>query len=193
MRKIFVIGLSLLFASVGIAQEHGERPVPKPSVIPQTQTAGQRYISDAGRYSVRMPSEPKLSSQNTTGPTGEQFTQYIAMAADSTMLFMVGYFDYSSNIVFNLDKARDGMIDSIKGTLLDNQAISLGGKPGQQVRISGTTDEGVDFVERARFYDINPRVYVLQCIVFKSQDSPAAADRCEQFFDSFRVRAAGPG
>lgn len=188
MKTLFAVALiSFLVTAVG-AQEHTERSTPAP-VQPQL----QRYISEEGRYSVMFPNEPKLSSQNITSPTGEPMIQRMAMAAGADSLFMVGYFDYGTGIIFSLDKARDGMIESVKGVLLDEQSISLGGAPGRAIRISGRTDDGLEFINRARFYDISPRVYLLQCMVQKSQDSPAAAERCEQFFDSFRVRTGGPG
>jgi hypothetical protein len=50
----------------------------------------------------------------------------------------------------------------------------------------------MDFIDRARFYDVNRRIYVLQCLVPKSADGDAAAQTCGKFFDSFRVRS-GPG
>ena len=103
---------------------------------------------------------------------------------------MVAYFDYASEVVFSLDKARDGMISAIKGTLLDEHSMSLGGAPGRQLKIAATTEQGMEFIDRARFYDVRPRVYVLQCIIPKSMDSAAIAERCDQFFDSFRVRSA---
>jgi hypothetical protein len=105
-------------------------------------------------------------------------------------MFMVGYFDYSADLVFSLDKSRDAMVNVIKGTLLDEHSMSLGGAPGRQVKISGRTEQGMEFIDRARFYDVQPRVYVLQCIFPMSIESAAIAERCEQFFDSFRVRSA---
>jgi len=116
-------------------------------------------------------------------------TQYMVTAAGSMGMVMIAYFDYAADVVFSLDKARDGMVTSIKGTLLDEHSMSLGGAPGRQIKISASTEEGVAFIDRARFYDVKPRVYVLQCITPKSTDSAATAERCEQFFDSFRVRS----
>ena len=112
----------------------------------------------------------------------------MAMVGDGNGMLMVAYFDYPGDVAFNLDRARDGMVTSIQGTLLDEHSMSLGGAPGRQVRISARTEQGLEFIDRARFYDVKPRVYVLQCIFPKSIDSAAIAEKCEQFFDSFRVR-----
>ena len=197
MRKTTIAILTLLISSAAtFAQEHKERSTPTPRP-PQTQTPPQsgaqpssvRYTSPEGRYSALLPAQPTLSSQQVSAPDGTPMTQYMAMAAGSMGMVMIAYFDYAADVVFSLDKARDGMVTSIKGTLLDEHSMSLGGAPGRQVKISARTEQGMEFIDRARFYDVKPRVYVLQCISPKSIDSAAIAERCEQFFDSFRVRS----
>ncbi|MFY9622669.1 MAG: hypothetical protein WAQ99_22830 [Pyrinomonadaceae bacterium] len=198
MRKTTIALLTLLVSSaVTFAQEHKERSAPTPRP-PQTQTPPQssetqsssfRYTSPEGRYSILLPGQSKLSSQQVNSPDGLPMTQYMVTAAGTMGMVMVAYFDYAADVVFSLDKARDGMVNSIKGTLLDEHSMSLGGAPGRQVKISARTEQGIDFIDRARFYDVKPRVYVLQCISPKSIDSAAIAERCDQFFDSFRVRS----
>ncbi|HEX6189593.1 MAG TPA: hypothetical protein VFZ40_16055 [Pyrinomonadaceae bacterium] len=192
----FAILTLLVSSAATFAQEHKERSAPTPITIPQRQSPPQsqaesslRYTSPEGRYSVLLPAQPTLSSQQVSAPDGTPMTQYMAMASGNTGMMMVAYFDYPGDVVFSLDKARDGMVTSIKGILLDEHSMSLGGAPGRQLKISATTEEGMEFIDRARFYDVKPRVYVLQCIFPKSVDSAAIAERCEQFFDSFRVRS----
>ncbi|HEX5702136.1 MAG TPA: hypothetical protein VFX97_02830 [Pyrinomonadaceae bacterium] len=197
MRKTTIAILALLISSAAtFAQEHKERTAP-PVRPPQTQTPPQseapsssfRYTSPEGRYTVLLPAQPKISSQQVNTPDGLPMTQYMATAAGSSGMFMVAYFDYANDVVFSLDKARDGMVNSIKGTLLDEHSMSLGGAPGRQIKVTARTEQGLEFIDRARFYDVKPRVFVLQCITPKSIDSPALAEKCEQFFDSFRVRS----
>lgn len=196
MRKTTITILTLLVSSAAtFAQEHKERSAP-PMRPPQTQTppAAQahpypyRYTSTQGRYTVLLPKEPSLSSQQISAPDGSPIPQYLAMVGDGMGMLMIGYFDYAGDIVFSLDKGRDGMISAIKGTLLDEHSMSLGGAPGRQIKVAAKTEQGLEFIDRARFYDVKPRVYVLQCIFPKSLDSAAIAERCDQFFDSFRVR-----
>ncbi|MGZ5434964.1 MAG: hypothetical protein ACXWID_14175 [Pyrinomonadaceae bacterium] len=197
MGKTTIAILTLLVSSAAtFAQEHKEKSAPPPRP-PQTQTPPQseaqpsslRYTSPEGRYSVLLPAQPTLSSQQLSAPDGTPMTQYMAQVADGSGMLMVAYFDYAADVVFSLDKARDGMVTSIQGTLLDEHSMSLGGAPGRQVKISARTEQGMEFIDRARFYDVKPRVFVLQCITPKSLDSAAIAERCEQFFDSFRVRS----
>lgn len=196
MRKTIITILALLVSSgTTFAQEHKERsapPVRPPQTQPQPQAQGQpypfRYTSPEGRYSVLVPKQPTLSSQQISAPDGTPIPQYMAMVADGNGMLMIAYFDYASDVVFSLDKGRDGMLQSINGTLLDEHSISLGGAPGRQIKVAARTEQGMEFIDRARFYDVKPRVYVLQCIFPKSMDSAAIAERCDQFFDSFRVR-----
>src|SRR5688572_1767452 len=197
MRKTTITILTVLISSAAtFAQEHKERSAP-PARPPQTQTPPQseapsgslRYTSPEGRYTVLLPAQPTLSSQQVNAPDGSPMTQYMVTAAGSMGMVMIAYFDYASDVVCSLDKARDGMINSIKGTLLDEHSISLGGAPGRQLKISAKSDQGLEFIDRARFYDVKPRVYVLQCLTPKSLDGAAMAEKCEQFFDSFRVRS----
>lgn len=196
MRKTTIAILTLLvFSAATFAQEHKERsapPVRPPQIQTPPQAQGQpyplRYSSPDGRYTVLLPKQPNLSTQQISAPDGSPIPQYLAMVADGMGMLMIGYFDYASDITFSLDKGRDGMVNAIKGTLLDEHSLSLGGHPGRQIKVSAKTEQGLEFIDRARFYDVKPRVYVLQCIFPRSMDSASIAERCEQFFDSFRVR-----
>ena len=198
MNKTIITLLALLiFSAATLAQEHKERSAPparppQPQTGPPPQAQGQpypyRYTSPEGRYTVSLPNQPNLSTQQITAPDGSPILQYLAMVADGMGMLMIGYFDYSPDIVFSLDKGRDGMITAVKGTLLDEHSMSLGGNPGRQIKVAAKTEEGLEFIDRARFYDVKPRIYVLQCIFPKSMDGAAIAERCDQFFDSFRVR-----
>lgn len=200
MRKTTITILTLLLSSAAtFAQEHKERSAPparppQPQTGPPPQAAGSfypfRYTSPEGRYTVLLPKAPNLSTQQISAPDGSPIPQHMAMVPDGTGLLMIGYFDYASDVVFSLDKGRDGMITAIKGTLLDEHSMSLGGSPGKQIKVAATTEQGFEFIDRARFYDVKPRVYIMQCIFPKAMDSAAIAERCDQFFDSFRVRSS---
>src|SRR5688572_25467165 len=127
MTKTTIAILTLLVSSAAtFAQEHKERSAPTPQVVPQRQVSPQaqgqaypyRYTSPEGRYTVLLPNQPNLSTQQISAPDGSPMTQYMAMVADGNGMVMVAYFDYPGDVVFSLDKARDGMVNSIKGTLL---------------------------------------------------------------------------
>lgn len=148
-----------------------------------------KYDSAGGRYSVLLPQQPKLESQESTAATGAKLTQYMAKAADSNGLYMVGYFDMLPDTVYSLDKGRDGMLTAVKGTLLSEEAISLGGNAGRELKILVKTPE-YELMMRARLYEIGGRVYILQHAFLKSDDSLIVAEKTKRFFDSFKVTAS---
>ena len=102
----------------------------------QTPPEWVKYASVEGRYNVLVPQEPKLSTREATAPTGKKLMQYMAETFDSNSGYVVGYFDILSGMTFSLDKARDGVVAAVKGTLLSDDAISLGGHPGREFKIS---------------------------------------------------------
>ncbi len=148
-----------------------------------------KYNSPEGRYSVLVPTQPKLTTQETTASTGEKVPQYLASSPDGNGVFMVGHFDYTTEITFSLDKARDGMVTAMNATLLGEDSISLGGSPGRQLKLLAKAADQQEFIVRARFYDVGRRVYVLQCIFPKAEDSLGVVDKAEKFFQSFKVEA----
>ena len=172
MRKVAIVLLVLITHSLapGI-QQHNE---------------WIRYKSLEGRYSVLLPSQPEIGTQEATAATGEKFTQYKASVFDSGVAYMIGYFDYQGGTVFTVDKARDGMIEALKGTLLNEELISLGGFSGRQFRVLAKDSSGAEYIIRARIHDIDQRVYVLQFVVPKSTEAENA-DKAARYFDSFQI------
>jgi hypothetical protein len=145
-----------------------------------------KYTSHEGRYSVLIPQQPTLKEQEATASTGETFTQYMAQTSDADSYYMLSYFDYTSNMAFSLDKGRDGMVNAVNGTIISEQAITLGGQPGRDLKVSATT-KGIDLIIRARIYNIGTRVYVLQHMFTKASDTPALAAKTTRYFNSFKV------
>jgi hypothetical protein len=147
-----------------------------------------KYTSLAGRYSVSLPGEPKLSTQEATSADGQKFPQYLASVVDAgNMAYMTGYFDSLPGTIFSLDAARDGVIRQIKGTLLDDTVVKLSGYAAREFKISATGEDGNIYLVRARFCEIDKRVYLLQFIVPKSIESKTVTAQGTRYFDSFQV------
>ena len=145
------------------------------------------YTSPTGRYSVLLPSQPKLTTQEIPTSSGNKVSQYLAAVGDSSVTYMVAYFDYSAANTFSFDKGRDGMLANVKGTLLNEKSVSLGGYPGREVNIAANASAGVAYIVHARFYDVNKRIYLIQFIIPKSDDTSEAEAKATRFFDSFNV------
>ncbi|HUQ33036.1 MAG TPA: hypothetical protein VM095_13025 [Pyrinomonadaceae bacterium] len=170
-RKLLAIVLVLVPAALAVAAQSSPEWV--------------KYTSDEGRYSALIPQQPKLSTQEATAPGGGKFTQYMAQTNDTDSLYMVGYFDYTEGMIFSLDKARDGMLDATKGTLIKEEPISLGGNAGRELKVA-TKNGDLDLLIRIRFYEIGRRIYVLQHIFQKASDTPQITAKTARFFDSFK-------
>lgn len=146
-----------------------------------------RYESAAGRYSVLLPVQPTLSTQEWSTAAGKKVTQYRCTAFDGQATFLIGYYDYFSGMTFSFDKARDGIVGKIKGTLLSERAIRLGGHRGRELTVSAIGPDGTELLDRARLYDVDKRIYVLQFITVKSEDDSASAEKADRYFASFQV------
>ena len=157
------------------------------SIAAQSSSEWIKYTSPEGRYSVSVPQEPKLSSQDTTSGDGEKIPQYLATSPDGNGVFMIGYFDYKPPVTFSFDKARDSMLSAMQASLLGEDTVSLGSAPGRQLRLLAKTAEGQEFMVRARLYDVAGRVFVLQCIFPKAEDGVVVVEKCGKFIDSFKA------
>jgi hypothetical protein len=157
------------------------------------------YTSPEGRYSVLLPAQPTLSTQESTAANGEKFPQYLAsVVAAGDVVYMMAYFDTVPGTVFSADAARDGMVKAVKGTLISENAISLAGYSGRELRVLTTPippppaegakpTEPVEYIVRARFYEADKRVYVVQLIFPKSLENDAWAAKAAKYFDSFQL------
>jgi hypothetical protein len=148
------------------------------------------YTSPTGHYSVLLPAQPKLMDQEAATPTGEKIPQYIAVVENPTATYMLAYFDYSkSTQTFSFDKARDGMLANVKGTLVSEKPISLGRYPGREVKISAKSSDGTELISHCKFFDVNKRIYIVQFLFKKTNGNGEDAAKATKFFDSFKVNA----
>ncbi|MEO8434828.1 MAG: hypothetical protein ABI596_08025 [Pyrinomonadaceae bacterium] len=146
-----------------------------------------KYQSAEGRYSILFPVQPTLSTEQSTTLAGHKLTQYRASAADGKATFFIAYYDYFSGTMFSFDKARDGIVGKIKGTLLSERGIKLEGHQGRELQISAVGPDGTELLDRARLYSVHRRIYVLQVITVKSEDDSASAEKANRYFASFQI------
>jgi hypothetical protein len=175
MRKC-VIGMLVLLVSAPLA------------LSIQNSSEWIKYTSAEGRYVVSIPGPPKISTQEATTATGEKFPQYLASVAEpGDIAYVIGYFDFLPGTVFSADAARDGMVQKLNGTLLSENAIILGSYSGRELKVLAKTSEGKEYILRARFYEAEKRVYVLQFIIPKTLESEELVGRGTRYLDSFQV------
>jgi hypothetical protein len=197
----FTFIVLLIVTTTCFAQEHSspsKDPVPKvspPVTAPVTAPVSRpvsspinnwiNYNSAEGRYSVRFPGEPKLSSQETTNSAGLKLSQYMATSGNSQLFCQVGYFDFPAG--FDFAKARDGIVERLKGTLLGETTITLQGHSGRELRISAKEPDGTEYLVRARIYAVQSRAYFVQFITARSNTDASLAEIGTRYLDSFSV------
>ena len=154
------------------------------------------YTSPEGRYSVSLPQQPTLKTQESTSADGEKFPQYLAIASDEQITFVIGYFDVAPDSTFSGDLARDAMVKQVAGKLVSENPITLGTYPARELNVAfrinlpaaeGEPSSQTDYVDRLRMYETGKRVYILQALFPKALDSEAVA-RVTKYFASFQVK-----
>lgn len=192
MKQILTVLLIVMATAIAAHPQEHREPVahndtPRPPVA-SVPPGWVRYNSADGRYNIAMPTQPKLSTQNSQTADGVKFLQYMATSSTDSEACLVGYFDRAPSTTFSLDKARDGFVNAIKGTLISENNITLAGQPGLELRVEGTGSDGALYVLRVRIYNMGTRIYVVQFISAKSDaDSPIRKREAAQYFASFTV------
>jgi hypothetical protein len=153
------------------------------------------YASTEGRYNISLPVQPTLKTQESTTADGEKFPQYLAIAADAQLTFLIGYFDVMPGSTFSGDLARDAMVKKISGKVLSESPITLGSYPGRDLKVAlslsipaadGRPASQIDYVDRMRMYEANKRIYILQAFYPKAMEAEVGA-QVSKYFDSFQV------
>jgi len=143
------------------------------------------HTSAEGRYSVLFPEQPKLTTQELTGPTEQKYTQYEAGSQDSGGRYKIKHFEHPATLVYSLAKIRENL--KAVGELLSTNEITVAGAPGFESRFLIKGDPGDEYLMRVRVFIIQRRVYTLTHFVNKRVDSPAVAEKADKFFNSFKV------
>lgn len=188
-RTLLTTFLLVAAVTVCIAQEHKERaPHVDVPLAPSIPAGWIRYKSSEGRYNISLPVQPTLTTQPSKTADGVSFLQYMAASSNDRVACLVGYFDRTPGSTFSFDKARDGFVGAVNGTLISEAPITFQGQPGRQLRVEGRGTDGVTYVLRVRIYDMVNRIYVVQFIAGKSDaDAPGITRDASQYFDSFSV------
>lgn len=125
-------------------------------------------------FSVTMPGEPQVQRNKVTIPAGDVTTAAYTSNVDN-VIYSVSIADYPEKLVAArppeafLNEGRDGLVNQLKGTLKDEQAITIDGYPGKSYTVSSDNGE-----VRARNFLVGPRLYTLLVLYNPSIGAPAA-------------------
>lgn len=144
------------------------------------------YTSSEGHYSVLLPRQPELRTQQETAGDGSRVDQYLAFATDSSdAAYMVGYFELGHRS-YSFDHGRDGAMRRVKGKMIAERDVTLGEHPGREVKFFGEGSNGSQFFFVVRFYQVDNRIFIVQYIAPRSAGSEVP-DKAVKYFNSFNV------
>jgi hypothetical protein len=143
----------------------------------------QSFSSTEGGFSILLPGTPKYDATTVDSAVGP-LVIHSYMVEDAGMAYGVIYTDYPDFVRDAdpediLDGGRDGAVAKIKGTLVSEDRITLGGYPGRDITIT-SGQMGV----RTKICLADTRMY--SAIVTGSADK-ISDPRIEEVLDSFQL------
>lgn len=152
----------------------------------------KEFVSEEGRFSVLIPGVPKEVVREIDSPFGKSQGHYFNLSASADFGFSYTQFpvtvevpEFANRL---LDRARDGIIEGLKGKLLEEKDINLDGHPGRFIKAELTGG----YTYRHKVFIVGSRSYQL---VFISRDKgvpPAVLEHHEsaakRFLDSLKLR-----
>jgi hypothetical protein len=173
MRKL-VLALSLVLVS---------------AVLTYGAQAGEwvKFTAPDGSFSVLLPQQPKL--QVVSHPENVLLTHNRYTDAEQGYAFVIENFD---NVVDGsaekyLDATRDGIIATLKATLISEEKLMMGENPGRDLEYSLTAPNGVAYLGRTRFYVVGPALYSLSYVSRKDLDQALSGEMAQKYFSSFKL------
>lgn len=146
-----------------------------------------KYTSTEGRFSVLLPSQPKLLTQPATTSDDTQITQHAVYYEEPYGLYMIGYFDKPAGMNYSLDVGQDAFVKSNNGTLLSGKKITLDGHQGRDLLVSSSNPSSGEIITHAWLIDAGNIIYAIQFIHLKSADPTLTSKYDATYFDSFKI------
>lgn len=128
-------------------------------------------------FSVKMPGQPQVQRQKVTIPAGEVSTAAYSLQTPEGVIFSVSIADYPEKVVAArpaeafLNEGRDGLTNQLKGTISNEQEVTVDGYPGKAYTVSSPNGE-----VKARNYLVGPRLYTMLVLYNPSIGAPGADD-----------------
>ena len=156
----------------------------------QDPAAFKPFSSEAGRFTVSMPGQPKEDATTVKTAVGEIKVFNFQVEVDEGV-YIVGYSDYPEKFVRAsspdkmLDGGVNGMMTSSKGTVLSLKKVTRDGFPGRELSYTMKGPAGEKALGRAHLLLVNSRVYQVVVVGKESMSKSATAD---SFLASFKFK-----
>ena len=146
--------------------------------------AWSTYADPALGFSVLFPGQPAASEKDL--PVGDQTVKMTSVtAADDQGVYMVAVVDYGvapESSKAALDGAVSGMVSSVDGQLVSQQAITVGGQPAREVVIRSTST-GSELLLKVRAVSSGTKLYE----ALAGGAGPTGAPDADRFLASFTL------
>ncbi|MBJ6763395.1 hypothetical protein JGU66_21730 [Myxococcaceae bacterium JPH2] len=150
----------------GGGEQAAEQAPAGPALTPFTAPEG---------FTVSLPGEPQIQRQTVKIPAGNVATASFTTTTQDGITYSASIADYPEKVIAArpaeafLNEGRDGLVNQLKGTLKDEQAIELEGYPGKSYTVSSAVGE-----VKARNFLVGPRLYTMLVLFNPSIGAPAA-------------------
>ena len=151
-------------------------------------SSGQ-FRSEAGRFSVKAPAALKEQPQSTD-TSGGKIEAHTFLVEKNNITYVVAYTDFQEQTVNSgdpqtlLNNARDSMIGSLSGFLLQENIATVNNYPGRELSVAYTMPDGKTGVLMARVYLVKTRLYQVMTM---SSDANYKDPSIAKFLDSFKL------
>ena len=151
-------------------------------------TTWTEFSSADGAFSVLMPGTPTEETQTEDTDLGP-IDVHLFTFEKGEVAYLVGYNVFPAAVVeaatpaVLLDSARDGQVETVKGTLVSETEITLGTYPGRDLEIQVEGSDGTSSL-RSRLFMVGDRLY--QLVVGGPKGQSTSADTIK-FLDSFEL------
>ena len=137
------------------------------------QSGWTKHSPEGGNFSVLMPGDPKVESENKIGKFGPYRSYLFSETKDGTF-YLIGWTDYPPNITLNvkgeITATRDNFLKSVEGTLISEKEISLEGHAGLEF----TAKMGSKFFVISRIFVLGNRPYQILAVTKANRDQTNA-------------------
>jgi hypothetical protein len=133
-----------------------------------------KYDSPQGGFVILVPTTPAISNdQHSVASKAKYFTTTIQ------------WWEVSSG--FSMERGRDEYVARLKGRLIEERKVSIGGYPGYEWKVEWTYN-GKDQLSWTRACLTANKVYLLQFFgPRRNFNNQAMIDCANKYFDSFRL------
>ena len=152
--------------------------------------AGEQFTSEAGGFSVVLPSAPRLQEEKLAGGNAPPATQYQHVVDDPNGSILVWYQDaeHVTDTRNAIQRSRDAIVKMANGPVKEEREIVVDGYPGRYVM---ATIPAMNGLIRSQTVFADGRVYQINVV---GTEQFVNSDTSDEVFESFRLekQAAAP-